>query len=289
MDTDDEDMHEIMSESFLQMGRLRCDVQVLAWHPTYLKCYTACRDFVLVDDGPLPVHFRYYICLMASARFNCNYLVQHHKLLFLENGGPPEWLEGIKSPHVPYKLKQLSELNALLAHTPWKVTPKHIASLINDHDHTKDTWSITELVHAVTLISTYHAYAGFILGMGIVNEIDVDACFSSTSVYTSTASPTISELSEVPSEVSLGDHRSSSAAVYDSEDLLDLEEQERKVRERLTVKDTGDASDEEDEVSYEQTFEAAGLGAAFPIQRKRSGRRASEIVATSSSAVSSPS
>lgn len=60
----------------------------------------------------------------AAARHRCSYLVGLHREEFLQVGGNPAWLQGLHC--APQKLRNLSEINKLLAHRPWLVTKEHI-------------------------------------------------------------------------------------------------------------------------------------------------------------------
>ena len=46
---------------------------------------------------------------------------------FLKTGGIAEWLNGLE--YVPQRLKNLNEINKLLAHRPWLITKEHIQVL----------------------------------------------------------------------------------------------------------------------------------------------------------------
>jgi len=43
---------------------------------------------------------------------------------FLQVGGNPAWLQGLHC--APQKLRNLNEINKLLAHRPWLITKEHI-------------------------------------------------------------------------------------------------------------------------------------------------------------------
>lgn len=60
----------------------------------------------------------------AAARHQCSYLINMHVDEFLKTGGEAEWLSGLEL--VPQRLRNLSEINKLLAHRPWLVTKEHI-------------------------------------------------------------------------------------------------------------------------------------------------------------------
>lgn len=60
----------------------------------------------------------------AAARHQCSYLVGLHMGEFLQVGGNPAWLQGLHC--APQKLRNLNEINKLLAHRPWLITKEHI-------------------------------------------------------------------------------------------------------------------------------------------------------------------
>lgn len=60
----------------------------------------------------------------AAARHQCSYLVGLHMGEFLQVGGNPTWLQGLHC--APQKLRNLNEINKLLAHRPWLITKEHI-------------------------------------------------------------------------------------------------------------------------------------------------------------------
>lgn len=47
-----------------------------------------------------------------------------HKKQFLEHDGDPNWLNGLS--YVPRKLRNLYEINKILAHRPWLITKEDI-------------------------------------------------------------------------------------------------------------------------------------------------------------------
>lgn len=60
----------------------------------------------------------------AAARHQCSYLINMHVDEFLKTGGIAEWLNGLE--YVPQRLRNLNEINKLLAHRPWLITKEHI-------------------------------------------------------------------------------------------------------------------------------------------------------------------
>uniref|UniRef100_A0A8B9CN72 Sestrin 3 n=1 Tax=Anser brachyrhynchus TaxID=132585 RepID=A0A8B9CN72_9AVES len=103
--------------------------------------------------------------LQAAARHHCRYLVNLHVLQFLRAGGDPQWLRGLD--FIPPKLRNLNEINKILAHRPWLITKEHIEKLLKISEW---SWSLAELVHAVVLLAHCHALASFVFGCGCEQE-----------------------------------------------------------------------------------------------------------------------
>ncbi|KAG1659629.1 Sestrin-1 [Nymphon striatum] len=153
-------------EAFLQNNRLDNITQVIGFHPHYLDAFLRTQQFLLRGDGPLPYDYRHYIALMAAGRHQCTYLINQLKEEFLKQGGEPRWLEGLQN--IPQKLRDIYEINKILAHRPWLLKQVHIEKLTKG----KDNWSISEVVHAVVILAHYHSLASFVFGCGINPEID---------------------------------------------------------------------------------------------------------------------
>ncbi|KFW08442.1 Sestrin-3, partial [Eurypyga helias] len=123
--------------------------------PQYLDSFLKTQHYLLHMDGPLPFDCRHYIAIM------CRYLVNLHLLQFLRVGGDPQWLRGLD--FIPPKLRNLNEINKILAHRPWLITKEHIEKLLKISER---SWSLAELVHAVVLLAHCHALASFVFGCG---------------------------------------------------------------------------------------------------------------------------
>lgn len=106
-------------------------------------------------------------CDQASAQHQCQYLVTVHTNEFLQTGGDPLWLEGLSA--APPKLQSLSKINSILCHQPWTLSEEHIGALLRG----ADSWSKSELVQAIVLMATFYSLSSFILGCGVVPEIDM--------------------------------------------------------------------------------------------------------------------
>ncbi|NXV46295.1 SESN3 protein, partial [Uria aalge] len=142
-------------------GRLEAVTQQMGYHPQYLESFLKTQHYLLHMDGPLPFDCRHYIAIMAAARHQCRYLVNLHVLQFLRAGGDPQWLRGLD--FIPPKLRNLNEINKILAHRPWLITKDHIEKLLKISEW---SWSLAELVHAVVLLAHCHALTSFVFGCG---------------------------------------------------------------------------------------------------------------------------
>ncbi|NXV77400.1 SESN1 protein, partial [Atlantisia rogersi] len=162
-------MHALFADSFATLGRLDNVTLVMVFHPQYLESFLKTQHYLLQMDGPLPLHYRHYIGIMAAARHQCSYLVNLHVNDFLHVGGDPKWLNGLEN--APQKLQNLGELNKMLAHRPWLITKEHIEQLLKTEEN---SWSLAELIHAVVLLTHYHSLASFTFGCGISPEIDCE-------------------------------------------------------------------------------------------------------------------
>ncbi|XP_030415755.1 sestrin-3 isoform X1 [Gopherus evgoodei] len=159
----------LLVEEYSTSGRLDNITQVMSLHTQYLESFLRSQFYMLRMDGPLPLPYRHYIAIMAAARHQCSYLVNMHVDEFLKTGGIAEWLNGLE--YIPQRLKNLNEINKLLAHQPWLITKEHIQKLVKTGEN---NWSLPELVHAVVLLAHYHALASFVFGSGINPERDPD-------------------------------------------------------------------------------------------------------------------
>ncbi|XP_029451161.1 sestrin-1 isoform X1 [Rhinatrema bivittatum] len=164
---EDSHVHTVFAEAFAALGHLDNITLVMAFHPHYLESFLKTQHYLLQMDGPLPLHYRHYLGILAAARHQCSYLVNLHVNDFLHVGGDPKWLNGLGN--APQKLQNLGELNKMLAHRPWLITKDHIEQLLKTAEH---SWSLAELIHAVVLLTHYHSLASFTFGCGISPEID---------------------------------------------------------------------------------------------------------------------
>uniref|UniRef100_A0A8C1BSF0 Sestrin 4 n=1 Tax=Cyprinus carpio carpio TaxID=630221 RepID=A0A8C1BSF0_CYPCA len=142
-------------------GRLDTVSQQMASHPQYLESFLRTQHYILYMDGPLPLHYRHYIAIMAAARHHCRYLVSLHSAQFLRVGGDPLWLQGLEA--APLRLRHLDHINKVLAHQPWLTAHSHMQALLKTGEQ---CWSLAELVQAVVLLAHCHSLCSFIFGSG---------------------------------------------------------------------------------------------------------------------------
>merc|ERR1712226_301417 len=91
-------------------------------------------------------------------RFSCTFLIEAHTAQLVQAGGQQEWIDqGLAA--APIKIQKLYELNKILAHRPWSLTPNHIEELTKPG---QDNWSLSELVYAIVLMVHFHAFSSFV-------------------------------------------------------------------------------------------------------------------------------
>ncbi|XP_075453697.1 sestrin-1 isoform X2 [Ascaphus truei] len=163
---EDSNIHTVFADAFTDLGRLDNITLLMVFHPHYLESFLKTQHYLLQMDGPLPACYQHYIGIMAAARHQCSYLVNLHVNDFIHVGGDQKWLKGLEN--APQKLRNLGELNKMLAHRPWLITKAHIEQLLKTGEH---SWSLAELIHAVVLLAHYHSLASFTFGCGISPEI----------------------------------------------------------------------------------------------------------------------
>ncbi|XP_076865073.1 sestrin-2 [Brachyhypopomus gauderio] len=156
----------VMKDPLLPVSHADHVSMVMGLHPAYLRCFLHTQNALLQPDGPLPLSWRHYIIIMATARHQCSYLVQKHSSAFLSAGGDERWLRGLH--FAPPKVQRLQTLNKLLAHRPWLIGQEHIQELVCPGSEPR--WSLAELIQAVVLLSHAHSLSSFVWGCGILPE-----------------------------------------------------------------------------------------------------------------------
>jgi len=148
-------------------GRILSTHWALSFHERFLELFSEMLTTLMKSEGPLPAPWRNYLAIMGASRHSCEYIVRFQQEMFLLNGGDPQWLEDPST--IPRKLLAMEELNALLAHTPWQLNSETLKQFLHPED-TKLRWNIQEFLSACSILSTHHALASFIYGLGLVTE-----------------------------------------------------------------------------------------------------------------------
>lgn len=138
---------------------------IMKFHTAYLETFLSLQEFIIYGEGPLPIQYRHYIAIMAAGRHKCTYLINFHKKQFLEHNGDPNWLIGLT--HVPRKLRNLYEINKILAHRPWLVTKEDIKKIVKG----PNSWSMSDLGHAIILLVHFHSLCSFVFACNLNDEI----------------------------------------------------------------------------------------------------------------------
>lgn len=158
----------LLLEQFHEWHR-SCNVfHVMAYHPEYLEIFLQFHNSLLQlqGSGPIGMAERHYLAIMAAARHRCSYLVHLHAIEFLHLNGDPDWLRGLA--HASPKIRKLGPLCRLLSHRPWEVTPAVLRSLLTG----PDSYSQSEFVHALCLLSHFISLSSFVAGTGVRPELD---------------------------------------------------------------------------------------------------------------------
>ncbi|TMW43514.1 hypothetical protein DOY81_011406, partial [Sarcophaga bullata] len=101
----------------------------------------------------------------AAARHQCPYLVKMYEKEFLNQGGNPEWLNGLD--YIPPKLRAIYDINKILAHRPWLLRKEHIEKLTRG----KNSWSLRSCACHGTL-SHFHSLSSFVFSCGLTQKLD---------------------------------------------------------------------------------------------------------------------
>ena len=81
------------AEAAAQLAQLSPTYRVMACHPTFLTRFHAVYTALMRDDGALPLCYRNYIAIIASARHDAAESVRAQSGELELNGGEPAWLE----------------------------------------------------------------------------------------------------------------------------------------------------------------------------------------------------
>nr|CAG8561844.1 5382_t:CDS:2 [Entrophospora candida] len=161
---------KLLVTTFVKIGRLSHFYRVLSYFPSFMEKFQRTYNEIIRNSTVLQKEWKFYIGIMAASQHKCQYLVSLLRNEYLIIGGDPKWLESLDN--APRKIRNLSALNTILAHQPWRLKPLDIARLIKGSKDRQDNWAITEIVHVILLLSTFHSMSSYVLGCGIVPEYD---------------------------------------------------------------------------------------------------------------------
>lgn len=128
----------------------------LSLFPSYAELFNQTQTMLLEGNGPLAVHERHFIAVMACKVSGCEPLVNQQEALFLSVGGSPAWLDSA----VPVRLARLSTTNRLLYRAPHLLTVHHIKNLTVG----EGCFTLAEVVQAIVTLAIFHSLSTFIGG-----------------------------------------------------------------------------------------------------------------------------
>jgi hypothetical protein len=133
------------------------------------------------NDGKIIIHreklnqLSYSLFLQAASCFGNHYYFTILSNLFLSVGGDEKWLtEGPSA--APKKLRKIVDLNSCLAFCPWDIAERGILKDLLRCGG-EDQWSVSELIHAMVILSFYHSWSCFAFSNGVNVEVDMETTF----------------------------------------------------------------------------------------------------------------
>lgn len=162
----------LFCEYWYRWGRLDNFIQILGCHPEFLEPFIKVHQCLFTGDLSLPYPVRYYLAILAAAELRCPQLVCLFVRYFLQAGGECTWLESLSQ--APSRWFQLKHLNHNLAHSPWKITADDIYQLTRGDEAVGrgEKLSLSELMHAVAIVTHVHALACFVFGAAVRPELE---------------------------------------------------------------------------------------------------------------------
>ena len=185
---------DLLLDLFAATGRIGHFDRLLAFQPTFYSFFTATLDFLMTDAGPLPVPDRLYIAIIAASRLPSPYFISLLSSHFLQSQGEASWLQSIA--HTPKRMQAFSSLSSLLCYTPYSLQAQHIERCLKEGG-----MSMSELVQALCILTTYHATAAFAAALQINEEVDLG--------------PLVQRVKDTPSSSRPSSRRNSTAAAGD--------------------------------------------------------------------------
>jgi len=143
-----EELFTLMKDIFkFYHGRIPKPEQILLWYPDYLQTFFSAQRTLMVEEGSLPLDWRYYLAILVShkgnklisqavACYGCEYLYYLLVEGFIEAGGEVNWLTN-PSESLPDLLKPFIDITYEFAYNPWifyKGKSKTFVSKISEHN-----------------------------------------------------------------------------------------------------------------------------------------------------------
>jgi len=157
-------------------GKIQFHEIFLFWFPEIYSLYKNTFNIIFNSTNRcIPITWKYYIGIMASATIKCEFLFKHLEAEFLLNDGDENWLiYGLEA--VPEKLRKLEKINNILAHQPWKLKESDILEIYLQSN--LNFWNLNELVEGILIMVNIHRLAGIIesikLGLGGAKNLSDD-------------------------------------------------------------------------------------------------------------------
>lgn len=162
----------ILEQCYLAFGELPNCALCLSQHPAFLTRFVASLRLIFVEDGVLPQPWRAYLGMMAASRHRSKEVTLFMASQFLSLGGDGAWLLPGGETKVPASLRNLSKLNAVLAHQPWTLTAIDVAEVAKDTSLGGSGLSVDQMMQAVVVFVTVHGLCTLCAGVSITPETD---------------------------------------------------------------------------------------------------------------------
>jgi sestrin len=143
----DDNIEDTLKENLKRMRRFLYFEHYFIWYKNYMSIYEKTVNFTFKKNSSLPIQWKYYLALMACSTMKNEYLTRLFEEEFLDNDGDINWLIlGLNV--VPNKLKQLANLNNIIAHQPWNIKIEELNKL-------KNILNISELTEACLILMEF--------------------------------------------------------------------------------------------------------------------------------------
>lgn len=162
-------MHTIIN-SILTKNNLLFHERFMLWYDNIFENYNNSTNALFsITYSITDISWKYYIAIMAVSTVKSEYMLSFLENEFLLTGGEISWIiEGIKSSTMHKKLKELFNINNLIAHQPWKLQVKDIKDMLV-------YWTKEELLDALLIIVHFQRQATLIESLKVeLKETDFE-------------------------------------------------------------------------------------------------------------------